>query len=82
MPIYTFEHIIEEASVQVEDSTAKKKKGGKAEPETVQASTGSEDFRNMSLEELKVLLDEVVAQEDYMKAISIRNEIEARKKRK
>ncbi len=29
-PIYTFEHIIEEASVQVEDSTAKKKKGGKS----------------------------------------------------
>jgi uncharacterized protein len=79
-PIYTFEHIIEEASVQVEDSSTKKKKG-KSEPEPVTAGTG-EDFKAMTLDELRSLLDEVVAQEDYMKAIAIRNEIEARQKRK
>lgn len=79
-PIYTYEHIIAEASVQVEDSTTKKKKG-KQEPEPVPAG-GGEDFKSMSLDELRTLLDEVVAQEDYMKAIAIRNEIEARQKRK
>jgi protein-arginine kinase activator protein McsA len=34
----------------------------------------------MSLDELQHLLNEVVEQEDYIKAIAIRNEIERRKK--
>jgi len=33
----------------------------------------------MSLADLELLLKEVVDQEDYIKAISIRNEIESRK---
>ncbi|HMP94942.1 MAG TPA: bifunctional nuclease family protein, partial [Phnomibacter sp.] len=64
-PMYTYEHIIEEASVQVDESSAKKK-GRKAQPEPVE-NQPADDFKKMSLEELKTLLDEVVAQEDYMK---------------
>lgn len=79
-PMYTYEHIIEEASVQVDESSAKKK-GRKAQPEPVE-NQPADDFKKMSLEELKTLLDEVVAQEDYMKAIAIRNEIDARQKRR
>jgi bifunctional DNase/RNase len=76
-PIYTYENILDSAGILMED-TAPKKRKGKAEPEPVQAS-GSEDFKNMSLEQLQSLLNEVVEQEDYIKAIAIRNEIESRK---
>ena len=62
----------------MEDAPGKKKKG-KSEPEPV--PVGNEDFKSMSLEELQKLLSEVVDQEDYIRAIAIRNEIENRKKR-
>ena len=39
-----------------------------------------EDLRSLSLEELNTLLNEVLEQEDYIRAISIRDEIAARKK--
>lgn len=35
----------------------------------------------MSLEELNTLLNEVLEQEDYMRAIAIRDEIKTRKKK-
>jgi uncharacterized protein len=78
-PIYTFDHIIEEASLHVEGSpsTPKKKtlKEGEAEPVTVP----QEDFASMSLQQLQELLEEMVAVEDYIKAAAIRNEINSRK---
>ncbi len=78
-PVYTYENILESAGILMEDSPAKKKKG-KAEPEPVQVSS-NDDFKTMSMEELQKLLNEVVDQEDYIKAIAIRNEIENRKRR-
>lgn len=77
-PVFTYENILESAGILIEDSPAKKKKGKAAEPEPVTVS--NEDFKSMSLEELQRLLAEVVDQEDYIKAIAIRNEIEKRKK--
>jgi bifunctional DNase/RNase len=77
-PVYTYENILDSAGILMEDAPGKKKKT-KSEPEPV--SVGSEDFKTMSLEELQKLLNEVVEQEDYIKAIAIRNEIENRKKR-
>lgn len=76
-PIFTYENILDSAGIMMEDPTPKKRKG-KQEAETV-SSPGSEDFKNMSLEQLQTLLNEVVEQEDYIKAIAIRNEIESRK---
>jgi bifunctional DNase/RNase len=78
-PVFTYENILESAGILMEDTPGKKKKGSKAEPEPV--PVGNEDFKSMSLEELQKLLTEVVDQEDYIKAIAIRNEIENRKKR-
>jgi hypothetical protein len=76
-PIYTYENILDSAGIMMED-TAPKKRKGKAEPEPV-AAGGGEDYSSMSLEQLQTLLNEVVEQEDYIKAIAIRNEIESRK---
>jgi len=79
-PIYTYNHIVEEASLHVEGSTTsttKKKKSKEPEPEPV--SVEHEDFKNMNLQQLQELLEEMVAQEDYIKAAAIRNEINSRK---
>lgn len=75
-PIYTYENILESAGILMED-TGKKKKGS---VETSPESTGSEDLRSLSMEDLTVLLNEVLEQEDYIRAISIRDEIAGRKK--
>lgn len=76
-PIFTYENILDSAGILMEDTSPKKRKG---KPDTEAMSpTGSEDFKNMSLNDLQTLLNEVVEQEDYIKAIAIRNEIESRK---
>jgi bifunctional DNase/RNase len=79
-PIYTYNHIVEEASLHVEGSTTtttKKKKSKEPEPESVMAE--HDNFKNMTVQQLQELLEEMVAQEDYIKAAAIRNEISARK---
>lgn len=76
-PIYTYEHILESAGILMEDTPEKKKKG-----ETVgiqETGGGGEDLSNMSLEELQTLLNDVLEHEDYIRAISIRDEINKRK---
>lgn len=75
-PIYTYEHILESAGILMED-TGKKKKGSM---ETATEPSGRDDLRSMSLEELNTLLNEVLEQEDYIRAISIRDEIASRKR--
>ncbi len=77
-PIYTYEHILESAGILMED-TGKKKKGS-LETTTTPEATGRDDLRSMSLEELNNLLNEVLEQEDYIRAISIRDEISSRKR--
>lgn len=76
-PIYTYEHILESAGIMMEDEDEKKKK------EEVTVSSGSDDkndLKQMSLEELQHLLNDVLEQEDYIRAIAIRDEISQRKK--
>lgn len=76
-PIYTYENILESAGILMED-TGKKKK----EEETVTTETiGNDDLKAMSVEELTTLLNDVLEQEDYLKAIAIRDEINSRKKK-
>lgn len=79
-PIYTYENILESAGILMEDSGSKKKKG---EEQTVMAETSgsSDDLRALSIDELNTLLNEVLEQEDYIRAIAIRDEINTRKKR-
>lgn len=75
-PIYTFEHILESAGILMEDSSKKKKSD--IAVEEVSATT-REELSKLSLEELQNLLNEVLEQEDYIRAIAIRDEINKRK---
>src|SRR5450755_4358304 len=76
-PIYTYEHILESAGILMEDTGKKKKGDSPAKPAT--EHTGHEDLKSLTLEELHTLLTEVLEHEDYLRAIVIRDEINARK---
>lgn len=77
-PIYTYEHILENAGILMEDSGTGKKQ--KAEAVGVEETgSGREDLSSMSLEELEKLLNDVLEHEDYIRAIAIRDEMNKRK---
>lgn len=73
-PIYIYDNIFDIAGVENPDQPAVTEKP-KATP-----VSGNHDLKNMPLEELNNLLNEVLEQEDYIKAIAIRDEINRRKK--
>lgn len=78
-PVFTYEHILESAGILMEDpGTTKKKKTPTVTSEEERG--GKDDLKTMSLEELNTLLNEVLDQEDYIRAIAIRDEINLRKK--
>ena len=75
-PIYTFDNILDQAGVLMEDDQKKPSASS-----TITSETGNKnDLRSMSLEELNTLLGEVLEQEDYIRAIAIRDEIKSRGK--
>jgi len=76
-PIYTYEHILESAGILMEDDEEKKEK---EEVTVTTGGEGKEDLKSLSIEELQILLNEVLEQEDYIRAISIRDELSNRKK--
>jgi uncharacterized protein len=82
-PIYTYENILDNAGILMEDTGNKKKKKGEEQPVMAEApsSGGNDDLRSLSLDELNTLLNEVLEQEDYIRAIAIRDEINTRKKK-
>ena len=82
-PIYTYEHILDSAGILMEDSSSKKKKsGGVTATTTTTTESGSsrEDLKALSIDDLNSLLTEVLEQEDYIRAIAIRDEINSRRK--
>jgi len=72
-PIYTYDNILESAGILMEEDDKKKKVVVSHNDE------GNEDLKKMSLSELEALLNEVLEHEDYIKAASIRDEINRRK---
>jgi len=80
-PVYTYEHILESAGILMEDpGTGKKKKTATVSTTRDDDAEGGSDLKKLSVEELNTLLTEVLEQEDYIRAIAIRDEINARKK--
>ncbi len=77
-PIYVYSHILEQAGL--ENETGEKTKS----PTTTIASNAapSNDLSSMSIAELNALLNEVLEQEDYIRAIDIRDEIAKRNEQK
>jgi bifunctional DNase/RNase len=76
-PIYTYENILENAGILMEDTGGKKKKAVVSSTST-EDSVSHDDLKSLSLEELNTLLNEVLEQEDYIRAIAIRDEINSR----
>jgi bifunctional DNase/RNase len=77
-PIYVYSHILDQAGL--ENETGEKAKS----PTTTIASNAapSNDLSSMSIAELNALLNEVLEQEDYIRAIDIRDEIAKRNEQK
>ena len=82
--IYTFENILDTAGLFLEqtDQPAESPKGANAPINTIQSKPSQESsMKSMSLDDLNNLLQNVLDQEDYVRAIEIRDEINRRKKK-
>lgn len=79
-PVYTYEHILESAGILMEEPGTGKKRKTPTVTSTEEEGSGKEDLKTMTLEDLHTLLNEVLEQEDYIRAIAIRDEINSRKK--
>ena len=79
--IFTYENILDQAGVMMDEDAKKDALPSSASvsSETIGGSSGS-DLKSLSLTELNTLLTEVLEQEDYIRAISIRDEIKSREK--
>ena len=77
-PIYTYDNILESAGILMEDPSGKKKQPREAV--AAESSAGTDDLKTLTLDELNTLLNEVLDMEDYIRAIAIRDEINARKR--
>lgn len=75
-PIYTFDTILDQAGILMEDDGKTKS----ASASVTSESGVTDNMKSLSLEELEGLLTEVLDQEDYIRAIAIRDEIKSRKK--
>lgn len=78
-PIYTYEHILDSASLEMGSSGVASSEPYTSASEQQTAAAGS-DLSHLSLEELQRMLSQVLEAEDYIKAAAIRDEINLRKK--
>ncbi len=79
-PIYTYENILESAGILMEDEEKKKEEVAVGNSPVSSTSEEKEDLKSLSIEELQTLLNDVLEQEDYIRAIAIRDELSNRKK--
>jgi bifunctional DNase/RNase len=83
--IYTYENILETAGLYLDQAEGTTDVTGSVKSEAVPVSNASpvpdSDMKSMNLEELNKLLQQVLDQEDYVRAINIRDEINSRKKK-
>jgi bifunctional DNase/RNase len=81
-PVYTYEHILESAGIMMEDTgTTPKRKKATITDEDNSPGGSHDDLKTMSIEDLETLLNDVLEQEDYIRAIAIRDEINSRNNR-
>ena len=79
-PIYTYENILESAGILMEDEEKKKEEVAVSSSPVSSSGEEKEDLKALSIEELQTLLNDVLEQEDYIRAIAIRDELSNRKK--
>lgn len=78
-PIFTYDNILESAGIALEEGTAAKPKMEAVGMEEPASSSDRSDLSSLNIEELNSLLNEVLEQEDYIRAIAIRDELKKRK---
>lgn len=80
--IYTYDHIVASAGIYLNSEEKPSRSDIQAKnPEPVPAGKGNPDLKSMSFDQLNDLLQQVLEQEDYVRAISIRDEINNRSKK-
>lgn len=79
-PIYTYDHILDNAGILMEDSHSANQPAESSPEPLSSENTERSNLQRLSLEDLHKLLNEVLEQEDYVRAIAIRDEINSRKK--
>lgn len=72
-PIYTYDNILDSAGILMDEDEKKKK------VVVTHNDDKSDDLKKMTVPELESMLNEVLEHEDYIKAASIRDEINRRK---
>jgi len=75
-PVFTYEHILSSAGIQLEDEIAAEQDEDAEKTEEVKHA--SNELSALSSEELEALLKEAIGAEDYEKASEIRDEIKKR----
>lgn len=83
--IYTYETILETAGLYLDQPEGGAEPSAEPKTSTVPVSekaTTDADIKKLSLDDLNKLLQKVLEQEDYVRAINIRDEINSRKKNK
>ena len=80
--IFTYENILETAGLFLDQTEGQVVPSGESRASAVQVkgdAAGDSEMKGMSIEDLHKLLQQVLDQEDYVKAIRIRDEINSRK---
>ncbi|HRN48307.1 MAG TPA: DUF151 domain-containing protein [Niabella sp.] len=79
-PVYTYENILETAGIIMDDKKDKQISAKEEAIGSARSDDSTTNLKNMSIDELNAMLNEVLENEDYIKAIAIRDEINSRKK--
>ena len=74
-PIYTYREILEKAGIDIPLTNEEKKQGADVPNNHIEEENTHNHYSKFSLEELKTLLNECIAKEDYDEAALIRDEI-------
>ena len=82
-PIYTYESILDTAGLYLDqgegNETGVSESGSGSSGAKITSGNSDKDLKNMSLDDLNTLLQQVLEQEDYVRAIPIRDEINSRR---
>ncbi|MCG8576614.1 MAG: bifunctional nuclease family protein [Flavobacteriales bacterium] len=78
-PVYSYEHILSSAGIQLEDEMSAEVNDDPEEiVEASSATKEGNELSALSVEDLEKMLEEAIAKEDYEKASEIRDEIQKR----
>jgi hypothetical protein len=77
-PIYTYENILQQAGVLMDEDNKKLSATSSAPPSDTSETGGKDNLKTMTINDLNTLLTDVLEHEDYIKAIAIRDELKSR----